>query len=83
MGWGRRGEGGSRERDICIPMADYVDISQKTAKFCKAIILKLKQKKKKKATAGHMGLQLLFQHCLHSEECSGDIENSILFFLIS
>ena len=48
VGWGRRGEGGSRERDICIPMADYVDISQKTAKFCKAIILKLKPKKKKK-----------------------------------
>ena len=82
MGWGRRGEEGSREKDICIPMADYIDILQKTAKFCKAIILKLKPKKKK-ATAGHMGLQLLFQQCLHSEEYSGDIENRILFFLIS
>ena len=59
----------------------HVDILQKTAEFCKAIILQLKLKKK--ATAGHMVPQLLFPQCLHSEECSGDIENRILFFLIS
>ena len=25
--------------DICIPMVDYVEVWQKTTKFCKAIIL--------------------------------------------
>ena len=37
------GEGGGMEvqegGDICIPMADYVEVWQKTTKFCKAIIL--------------------------------------------
>ena len=36
-----------------------------------------------KVPAGHMGPQLLFQQCLHLEECAGDTEKGILFFLIS
>ena len=35
VGWGRRGEGGSRERE-------HVDTRQKPTQYCKAIILQLK-----------------------------------------
>ena len=45
-GWD--GEGGGRKLqeggDICIPMADYVDVWQKLSQYCKAIILQLKIK---------------------------------------
>ena len=41
-------EGDGREvqegGDKCIPMADYVDVWQKTTKFCKAIIFQFKNK---------------------------------------
>ena len=46
--WGVGGEGDEREVqkgwDICIPMADFIEVWQKTEKFYKAIVL---QKKKK------------------------------------
>ena len=49
-GWD--GEGNGREvqkgGDICIPMADSCEVWRKTAKFCKAIILQYKIKRKQK-----------------------------------
>ena len=56
VGWGGRWDGVSKGgRDICILMADSyipmaVEIWQKTTKFCKAIILQLKNKFKKKSS---------------------------------
>ena len=46
-GWDGEGEG-RKVQERRTFMADYIDILQKTAKFCKAIILKLKPKKKKR-----------------------------------
>ena len=43
-GWDGAGDGREfqKGRNICIPMADsWVEVWQKTAKFCKAIILQL------------------------------------------
>ena len=48
-GWDGEGEGTEVQKggDICIPMADSCEVWQKTTKFCKAIILQLKQNKTK------------------------------------
>ena len=45
VGWGERWEGGSEGGEICIPMADHVDVWQKPTKFCKVINLQLKKNK--------------------------------------
>ena len=42
VGWGGKWEGGSRGRGLI-----YVEVWQKTTKFCKAIIHQLKNKKRK------------------------------------
>ena len=45
-GWDGEGDGREvqKEGDICISMADSCWVWQKTAKFCKAVILQLKNK---------------------------------------
>ena len=42
--WDRKGGGREVQEggNICVPLADYADIWQKTAKFCKAVILQSK-----------------------------------------
>ena len=48
--WDGKGDGREVQEggDICTRMADYVDVSEKTTKFCKAIILQLKNKNLKR-----------------------------------
>ena len=51
VGWGGRREGGSKVKGIYVYLwLIHVEVRQKTAKFCKAIILYLEKKKKQQKT---------------------------------
>ena len=65
VGWGGRWEGGSTGKGICIPILIHVELWQKTTKFCKAIILQLKNKFKKiKVMIQKKKISVVFSHQL-------------------